>query len=440
MPEDTIQPIQPPSPDTASQRGIPDPAAYIRQLGEQARDAARALGRADRARKNHALRHIAAQIAAQEAGILAANEMDLAAARKANLSSALYDRLALNPARIALMAESCRQVARLPDPVGRTSRARKRPNGLEIARMRVPLGVIGIIYESRPNVTVDAAVLCLKAGNAVILRGGSEALHSNLALARCLAAGLSEADLPVEAVQLVATPDRAAVDALLQLDDYIDVIIPRGGRALNERVSAVARVPVIKHLDGICHVYLDTAADAEKAHRVALNAKTRRYGICGAMETLLVARSRAAELLPPLGEAFTAAGVALRGCAETRALIPQASAAAEQDWRTEYLDAVLAIRIVAGLDEAIQHINQYGSRHTDAIVSEDTSAQQRFLREVDSSSVMVNASTQFADGYEYGLGAEIGISTGKLHARGPVGLEGLTCEKYIVFGDGAVRA
>ena len=432
MPEDTARiPEQ--------QAGHLSPADYVRQLGEQARDASRALGRVTRAQKNRALRRIAAQIARREAEILKANALDLAAAKESNLSGPLYDRLTLNPERIAQMVESCRQVARLPDPVGRVSRAVKRPNGLNIARMRVPLGVIGIIYESRPNVTVDAAVLCLKAGNAVILRGGSEALHSNLALARCLAAGLGEADLPARAVQLIETPDRAAVDAMLALDEYIDVIIPRGGRQLNERVSSIARVPVIKHLDGICHVYLDTQADAGKAHRVALNAKTRRYGICGAMETLLVARSRAAELLPPLGRAFAEAGVTLRGCAETRALLPEAEAASEEDWRTEYLDAVLAVRVVAGLDAAIDHINHYGSHHTDAIISESACHQQRFMNEVDSSSVMVNASTQFADGFEYGLGAEIGISTGKLHARGPVGLEGLTCEKYIVIGDGTIR-
>lgn len=432
MPEDTARlPEQ--------EAGHLSPADYVRQLGEQARDASRALGRVTRAQKNRALRRIAAQIARREAEILEANALDLAAAKEANLSGPLYDRLTLNPERIAQMVESCQQVARLPDPVGRVSRPRKRPSGLKIARMRVPLGVIGIIYESRPNVTVDAAVLCLKAGNAVILRGGSEALHSNLALARCLAAGLGEADLPARAVQLIETPDRAAVDAMLALDDCIDVIIPRGGRQLNERVSSVARVPVIKHLDGICHVYLDTQADAGKAHRIALNAKTRRYGICGAMETLLVARSRAAELLPPLGAAFAEAGVTLRGCPETRALLPEAEAASEEDWRTEYLDAVLAVRVVAGLDEAIDHINHYGSHHTDAIISEDADHQQRFLNEVDSSSVMVNASTQFADGFEYGLGAEIGISTGKLHARGPVGLEGLTCEKYIVIGDGTIR-
>ena len=424
---------------TEQKAGHSSPADYVRQLGEQARDASRALGRVTRAQKNRALRRIAAQIAHREAEILKANAQDLAAAKEINLSGPMYDRLTLNPKRIAQMVESCKQVARLPDPVGRVSRAVKRPNGLKVARMRVPLGVIGIIYESRPNVTVDAAVLCLKAGNAVILRGGSEALHSNLALARCLAAGLSDADLPSEAVQLIETPDRAAVDAMLALDDCIDVIIPRGGRQLNERVSTVARVPVIKHLDGICHVYLDSQADAAKAHRVALNAKTRRYGICGAMETLLVARSRAAELLPPLGAAFAKAGVTLRGCAETRALIPEAEAASEADWRTEYLDALLAVRVVDGLDEAIDHINHYGSHHTDAIISENPDHQQRFLNEVDSSSVMVNASTQFADGFEYGLGAEIGISTGKLHARGPVGLEGLTCEKYIVIGDGTIR-
>jgi glutamate-5-semialdehyde dehydrogenase len=349
------------------------------------------------------------------------------------------DRLELTPARIDAMLEGLRQVVSLPDPVGAISDMNIMPSGIQVGRMRVPLGVIGIIYESRPNVTVEAASLCLKAGNATILRGGSEALASNRAIATCIAEGLQAAGLPQAAVQVVNTADRAAVGRLITMPEYVDVIVPRGGKGLIERISAESRVPVLKHLDGVCHVYLDDGADAEMAIAIAINAKTHRYGTCNTMETLLVAESVAADLLPRLAEAYGAAGVELRGCDRTRAILPGAKVATEQDWREEYLAPILAIRVVSGIDAAIDHINTYGSLHTDSIVTRDHARAMRFLREVDSSSVMVNASTRLADGFEYGLGAEIGISTDKLHARGPVGLEGLTSRKYVVLGEGQVR-
>ena len=415
----------------------PDPEQYVRELGVAARSAAVAMARATTAMKNAALEAIAVNIENSAAQILAANARDIAAAN--GLEQALVDRLELNPARIAAMAEGLRQVAGLPDPIGETTDLRYRPNGMQVGHMRVPIGVIGIIYESRPNVTADAAALCLKAGNAAILRGGSEALHSNTAIAGCIAAGLASAGLPPQAVQVFATTDRAAVGALLAASEYVDVIVPRGGKGLIERVSAEARMPVIKHLDGVCHVYLDAAADPDKAFAIALNAKTQRYGTCNTMETLLVAAPIAAQVLPRLFAAYREAGVELRGDAEVRALDATVLPATDQDWYEEYLAPILAVRIVADLDAAMAHIRQYGSQHTDSIVTEDLAAARRFLAEVDSSSVMLNASTRFADGFEYGLGAEIGISTDKIHARGPVGLDGLTSQKWIVIGDGHIR-
>ncbi len=408
-------------------------------LGHQARAAAAALARAGTAAKNAALEAMASAIEGDEARLRAENDRDLEAARARGLDDALLDRLALTPARIAAMAEGLRQIAALPDPVGEISGMARRPSGIEVGRMRVPLGVIGIIYESRPNVTADAAGLCLKAGNAAILRGGSEALHSNQAIAACIRHGLRSAGLPETAVQVVGTAAREAVGLLLRMDRYVDVIIPRGGKALIERVSAEATIPVIKHLDGICHVYLDGRADPDKAVRIADNAKTQRYGVCNAMETLLVDAAVAQALLPRLKAVYDAKGVALRGCARTREILPDVAPASEDDWRTEYLAPILSIRVVDGIEAAIDHINRYGSHHTDSIVTEDYTRARRFLREVDSSSVMVNASTRFADGFEYGLGAEIGISTDKLHARGPVGLEGLTTQKFIVLGEGQIR-
>jgi len=415
----------------------PDPEQYVRELGVAARSAAVAMARATTAMKNAALEAIAVNIENSAAQILAANARDIAAAN--GLEQALVDRLELNPARIAAMAEGLRQVAGLPDPIGETTDLRYRPNGMQVGHMRVPIGVVGIIYESRPNVTADAAALCLKAGNAAILRGGSEALHSNTAIAACIATGLTSAGLPPQAVQVFATTDRAAVGALLAASDYVDVIVPRGGKGLIERVSAEARMPVIKHLDGVCHVYIDAAADPDKAFAIALNAKTQRYGTCNTMETLLVAAPIAAQVLPRLFAAYREAGVELRGDAAVRALDATVLPASEQDWYEEYLAPILAVRIVADLDAAMAHIRQYGSQHTDSIVTEDLAAARRFLAEVDSSSVMLNASTRFADGFEYGLGAEIGISTDKIHARGPVGLDGLTSQKWIVIGDGHIR-
>jgi glutamate-5-semialdehyde dehydrogenase len=412
---------------------------YMRGVGERARSAARAMARANTGMKDAALMAIAAAIEAAAATLQAANEKDLAAGRERGLDAALLDRLELNPERIAAMAEGLREIALLPDPVGSISAMNYRPSGIQVGRMRVPLGVIGIIYESRPNVTADAAGLCLKSGNAAILRGGSEAIHSNQAISQCIHQGLAEAGLPAAAVQVIETTDRAAVGELVRLQEFVDVIVPRGGKGLIERISAEAKVPVIKHLHGVCHTYIDDLADLDKAVKVAVNAKTQRYGTCNTMETLLVAEGVAAQVLPRLAEAYIAAGVELRGCEATRAVLPQINAATAADWDAEYLAPILAIRVVAGLDAAMDHIARHGSNHTDAIITESLTRAQRFLHEVDSSSVMVNASSRFADGFEYGLGAEIGISTDKLHARGPVGLEGLTTLKYIVLGDGHIR-
>ena len=411
---------------------------YMTRLGRAAREASRVIGRASTAQKNRALHGAAAALDAARLELVAANELDLAAGRANGLEPAMLERLALTPARIDSMIVGLRQVASLPDPIGAIRDMSYRPSGIQVGKMRVPLGVVGIIYESRPNVTIDAASLCLKSGNATILRGGSEAIHSNRAIAVCIQRGLAEAGLPPAVVQVVEVTDRAAVGALITMPEYVDVIVPRGGKGLIERVSRDAKVPVIKHLDGICHVYVSAHADLAKAQRIAFNAKTYRYGICGAMETLLVDQAVAAAFLPAMAEQFRDKGVELRGCERTQALI-DVVAATEEDWNTEYLDAILSIRIVDGLDQAIEHINHYGSHHTDSIVTEHQGDARRFMAEVDSSSVMLNAPTCFADGFEYGLGAEIGISTDKLHARGPVGLEGLTCEKYIVVGDGQLR-
>jgi len=412
---------------------------YMRSVGERARGAARAMARAHTGMKDAALTAIAAAIETSAATLQAANEKDLAAGRQRGLDAALLDRLELNAKRIAAMAEGLREIALLPDPVGSITGMNYRPSGIQVGRMRVPLGVIGIIYESRPNVTADAAGLCLKSGNAAILRGGSEAIHSNQAISQCIHQGLAEAGLPATAVQVIETTDRAAVGELVRMQEFVDVIVPRGGKGLIERISAEARVPVIKHLHGVCHTYIDDLADLDKAVKVAVNAKTQRYGTCNTMETLLVAEGIAAQVLPLLAEAYTAAGVELRGCEATRAILPQINAATDADWDAEYLAPILAIRVVADIDAAMDHIARHGSNHTDAIVTESLTRAQRFLHEVDSSSVMVNASSRFADGFEYGLGAEIGISTDKLHARGPVGLEGLTTLKYIVLGDGHIR-
>ncbi|PBQ08967.1 glutamate-5-semialdehyde dehydrogenase, partial [Pseudomonas congelans] len=390
------------------------------------------------AQKNRALQATAAALDEARAELSAANALDLANGQANGLEPAMLERLALTPARIDGMIVGLRQVAALADPVGAIRDMSYRPSGIQVGKMRVPLGVVGIIYESRPNVTIDAASLCLKSGNATILRGGSEAIHSNRAIAACIERGLAEAGLPAAVVQVVETTDRAAVGALITMPEYVDVIVPRGGKGLIERVSRDARVPVIKHLDGICHVYVSAHADLAKAQKIAFNAKTYRYGICGAMETLLVDQTIAADFLPSMAAQFREKGVELRGCERTRDLI-DVIPATEEDWHTEYLAAILSIRVVSGLDEAIEHINHYGSHHSDAIVSDHQGQVRRFMAEVDSSSVMVNAPTCFADGFEYGLGAEIGISTDKLHARGPVGLEGLTCEKYIVIGDGQLR-
>lgn len=411
---------------------------YMTRLGRAAREASRVIGRASTAQKNRALQAAASALDSARAELVAANEQDLASGRANGLDAAMLERLALTPARIDGMIVGLRQVASLPDPVGAIRDMSYRPSGIQVGKMRVPLGVVGIIYESRPNVTIDAASLCLKSGNATILRGGSEAIHSNRAIATCIQRGLAEAGLPAAVVQVVDTTDRAAVGALISMPEYVDIIVPRGGRGLIERVSREAKVPVIKHLDGICHVFVDAGADLAKAQRIAFNAKTYRYGICGAMETLLVDQSVAASFLPPMAAQFREKGVELRGCPRTRDLI-EAIPASEEDWNTEYLAAILSIRVVDGLDQAIEHINQHGSHHTDAIVTEQQSHARRFVAEVDSASVMVNAPTCFADGFEYGLGAEIGISTDKIHARGPVGLEGLTCEKYVVIGDGQLR-
>ena len=412
---------------------------YMTDLGRAARAASRGVAASSTATRNRALLATKDALDGARARLAEANAEDLARGADNGLAAPLMDRLELTPARIDTMLEGLRQVAELPDPVGAITGMNTMPSGIQVGRMRVPLGVIGIIYESRPNVTVEAASLCLKSGNATILRGGSEALASNCAIADCLAQGLRSAGLPETAVQVVNTPDRAAVGRLITMPDYVDVIVPRGGKGLIERISAESRVPVIKHLDGVCHVYIDDGADADMAIAIAINAKTQRYGTCNTMETLLVAESEAAALLPRLAREYAEAGVELRGCERTLAILPQATAATEQDWREEYLAPILAVRVVSGLEAAIEHINTYSSLHTDSIVTRDHGRAMRFLREVDSSSVMVNASTRFADGFEYGLGAEIGLSTDKLHARGPVGLEGLTSLKYVVFGEGQVR-
>ena len=422
-----------------SKTEILDIQNYVQHLGQTAAQAGSIISKASTSQKNAALEAIANSLEQQREHIISENAKDVRAGRENNLTSALLDRLELNEDRVAAMAEGCRQIATLPDPVGAISDMSYRPSGIQVGKMRVPLGVIGIIYESRPNVTIDAAALCLKAGNAVILRGGSEAIYSNLAIANCIYDGLEKAGLGADCVQLIETTDRAAVGALITMPEYVDVIVPRGGKGLIERISAEASVPVIKHLDGLCHVYIDKDADLTKAEEVAYNAKARRYGICGAMETLLVAETVSDQVLPNLCQRFIDKGIELRGCEKSQRIISGMKPATDEDWVTEYLDGILSIKVVDSLDQAIDHINQYGSHHTDSIITENFTASQRFLREVDSSSVMVNASTQFADGFEYGLGAEIGISTDKLHARGPVGLEGLTTQKYIVIGDGSVR-
>jgi glutamate-5-semialdehyde dehydrogenase len=412
---------------------------YMKSVGQAARAASRRMAMADTNAKNHALENIATAILLASSKLLAENAKDVAAAKANGLDPASIDRLTLTEKTIKGMAEGLRQIAALPDPIGEISDMKYRPSGIQVGKMRVPLGVIGIIYESRPNVTADAAGLCLKSGNACILRGGSEAIHSNQAIAACVHQGLREAGLPETAVQVVNTTDRAAVGELITMKEYVDVIVPRGGKGLIERISADAKVPVIKHLDGICHVYIDDEADLAKAIRIADNAKTHRYGVCNAMETLLVNASVAAKVLPELSKIYLDKGVELRGDEAARKLIAQMKAATEEDWRTEYLAPILSVRVVANLDEAIDHINTYSSQHTDSIVTENYSKAMRFLREVDSASVMVNASTRFADGFEYGLGAEIGISTDKIHARGPVGLEGLTSQKFSVLGNGQIR-
>ena len=401
---------------------------YMLDVGKLARASAGMMARATTAQKNNALH-----------AITKANEEDLKTAKEKNLDSALVDRLELTDSRIDSMVEGLNQIASLSDPIGTITDLAMRPSGIQVGTMRVPLGVVGIIYESRPNVTADAAALCLKSGNAAILRGGSESLNSNQAIAKCINIGMVEADLPQEAVQVISTTDRAAVGELLSMKEYVDVIIPRGGKGLIERISNEAKMPVIKHLDGICHVYIDNDADIDKAVKIALNAKTQRYGTCNTMECLLVAKSIAKEVLDKLAPLYKQAGVEIRGCKESAKLIDGIKIATEEDYGTEYLAPIMSLKIVANVDEAMQHINKYSSQHTDAIVTENYTTSRRFLREVDSSSVMVNASTRFADGFEYGLGAEIGISTDKFHARGPVGLEGLTSKKYIVLGDGHIR-
>ena len=420
-----------------------DIKSYMASTGRAARDASRAIGKASTGQKNEALLAIAAAIGSQAEVLKNANALDLKAGKDKGLDAALLDRLELTDERINAMAEGLRQIAALPDPVGIISDLAYQPSGIQVGRMRVPLGVIGIIYESRPNVTADAAGLCLKSGNAVILRGGSEAINSNQAIAKCIRDGLAIAGLPAEVVQVIETTERAAVGELLRLKESVDVIIPRGGKGLIERITSESEVPVIKHLDGICHVYIDDDADRDKAIKVAFNAKTQRYGTCNTMETLLLAESVSAEILPELAKMYIDAGVEIRACESTRSILTGSNietvAANEADWSTEYLAPVLSIKIVPGIDAAISHINKYSSQHTESIITENYTKSRQFLREVDSSSVMVNASTRFADGFEYGLGAEIGISTDKLHARGPVGLEGLTSQKYIVLGDGHIR-
>lgn len=413
--------------------------AYMQTLGSQARDASRIIAAADTALKNTALLAIADALSDGRDKLLAANAVDMQNGSANGLDAALLDRLELNAPRIDAMIEGLQQVAELPDPIGEVTDLQDRPSGIKLGKMRVPLGVVGIIYESRPNVTIDAASLCLKSGNATILRGGSEAIQSNQAIADCISQGLSKVGLPEAVVQVVNTTDREAVGELITMTESVDVIVPRGGKSLIERISADARVPVIKHLDGNCHVYIDDHADLQKALAIALNAKTHRYGVCNAMESLLVAESVAKTVLPELAALYSEKDVELRGCEKTREIIAFAISASEEDWSLEYLAPILSIKVVAGLDEAIEHINNYSSKHTEAIITEDQDRANRFIRQVDSSSVMVNASTRFADGFEYGLGAEIGISTDKIHARGPVGLEGLTSQKWVVYGDGQIR-
>jgi glutamate-5-semialdehyde dehydrogenase len=415
-----------------------DVREHVRSLGKQAREAARALARADTAMKNRALAAMAAQIRSRKPEILTANAADVGRAKEKH-DAAFVDRLTLTPPLVEQMAEGVEQVAQLADPIGQISERVKRPTGIEVARMRVPLGVIGIIYESRPNVTADAAALCVKSGNACILRGGSEALESNRAIAACVRAGLKSAGLPESAVQIIDTPDRAAVGELITLREYVDIIVPRGGKELIERLVRESRIPMIKHLDGVCHVYVDDSADPQMAVKIADNAKTQRYGTCNTMETLLVAEGIAPRVLPSITSIYRSKGVEMRVDAATKKFVPDAKSASDQDYYTEWLAPIVSIRVVKDLDEAIEHIAKYGSQHTDAIVAGDRARAERFLREVDSSSVMWNASTRFADGYEYGLGAEIGISTDKLHARGPVGLEGLTTQKFVVLGHGETR-
>ncbi len=412
---------------------------YMNEIGKQARAAARELNRANTGQKNTALLAIADAIESRSSDILAANKKDMDAAKKSGLDEALLDRLELNDERIAGMAEGIRQIVALADPVGEITDLNYRPSGIQVGKMRVPLGVIGIIYESRPNVTADAAALCLKSGNAAILRGGSEALFSNQAIAQCIHDGLEKAGLSKTTVQVIDTTDRAAVGELITMQDYVDVIVPRGGKGLIERISADARVPVIKHLHGVCHVYIDDDANLDKAIKVAFNAKTQRYGTCNTMETLLVSQAVAADVLPELGKLYKKESVELRGCLLTRAILSGIKEATAEDWDEEYLAPVLSIRVVEGLDEAIEHIHKHGSGHTESIMTENINKARQFMMEVDSSSVMINTSTRFADGFEYGLGAEIGISTDKIHVRGPVGLEGLTSQKYIVIGDGHIR-
>ncbi len=409
------------------------------ELGQRARVASRVVARIESVTKNAALAAIANALENDSQHLLAENKRDLAVGQRNGLGTALLDRLALTDERIHTMAQGLRELVGHADPIGEITELKERPSGIQVGRMRVPLGVIGIIYESRPNVTADAAGLCLKSGNAAILRGGSEAIYSNGAIAKCIRKGLSAAGLPADTIQVVEITDRAAVGELVRMKEYVDVIVPRGGKGLIERISREALVPVIKHLDGVCHVYIDDRANVEKALKIAFNAKTQRYGTCNTMETLLIARDIVASVLPRLAKMYREVGVELRGCQNTRAVVPDIALANNEDWSTEYLAPILAIRVVDTLDQAIEHIHTYGSGHTDSIVTEDLVRARRFLREVDSSSVMVNASTRFADGYEYGLGAEIGISTDKLHARGPVGLEGLTSQKFIVFGDGHIR-
>jgi glutamate-5-semialdehyde dehydrogenase len=428
------------APDSSDFQGTSmDVKVYMAKVGQQARQASRAVAHADSGKKNKALLAMADAIENNRLALMDANRTDMEKGKANGLEPALLDRLELNTSRIDAMIEGLGQVASLPDPVGEITNMNYQPSGIQVGRMRVPLGVIGIIYESRPNVTVEAASLCLKSGNATVLRGGSEAINSNKAIAECIKSGLLTAGLPDTAVQVVETTDRSAVGEMISMPEYVDVIIPRGGKGLIERISNESQVPVIKHLDGICHVYIDAEADLNKAVDIAVNSKTQRYGTCNTMETLLVAESIAEQILPRLAEKYLEKGVELRACPKTRAILPDSREASEEDWSTEYLAPILSIRIVSGIEEAMEHISNYGSGHTECIVTENYSLSRRFLMEVDSSSVMVNASTRFADGFEYGLGAEIGISTDKLHARGPVGLEGLTTQKYIVLGNGNIR-